>query len=314
MARKVRDITGLVVGKLTVKYIYKQSAGSGNHTLWFCECECGGSIVKPLSDLVRTKFSNCGCDKTKPAARKDHTGVRYGKVVGVCATEQVVNSQVVWKWLCDCGTEFESVAGGYVHKNYSPGCADCAKESVAASTRKRATTHGMSKTKEHKSWCHIKERCYNPNNQDYYNYGAKGVTLFDGWKDDFVAFYEHIGEMPKDGKRYTCDRLDNNKGYEPGNVRWATDHQQARNKKLMGNNSSGVTGVSWEDKLHPDKTTSTLYAIAQWHNLPGKACKKSYSVKKYGEELAFFLACEKRELEIMKLNLLGAGYSENHGL
>ena len=91
--RKSRDITGLRVGMLVARYIYK-GQGSGKPTLWFCECDCGGSILKPLSDLVRTKFSSCGCTRISPT-RKDHTGVRYGKVVGVSATDKVKNSQVV---------------------------------------------------------------------------------------------------------------------------------------------------------------------------------------------------------------------------
>ena len=137
--------------------------------------------------------------------------------------------------------------------------------------------------------------------------------MFEDWQHSFEMFFEHIGYMPKDGNKYSCDRIDNNKGYVPGNGRWATDAQQARNKGKMKNNTSGVTGVHWEDKVHPNGINSTRYAVAQWHDQNGKICKKSYSVKKYGEELAFFLACEKRDLEIRRLTLQGASYTENHG-
>ena len=307
--RKSRDITGLRVGMLVARYIYK-GQGSGKPTLWFCECDCGGSILKPLSDLVRTKFSSCGCTRIGPT-RKDHTGVKYGKAVGVSATDKTKNSQVVWKWKCDCGAEFEAVAGNFVYKN-NGSCPTCAKENSKEATRKRATTHGLSGTKEYRAWRCIKERCYNPNSQDFPDYGGRGIRMFEGWMEDFLSFYNHIGPCPTDGK-FSIDRIDVNGNYEPGNVRWATDAQQARNKGKMKNNTSGVTGVHWEDKVHPNGINSTRYAVAQWHDQNGKICKKSYSVKKYGEELAFFLACEKRDLEIMRLNLQGASYAENHG-
>ena len=113
--------------------------------------------------------------------------------------------------------------------------------------------------------------------------------------------------MPKDGNKYSCDRIDNNKGYVPGNVRWATCAQQSKNKTKYANNTTGVTGVTLDEK-----SPGSFYYAAQWHDQNGKICKKSYSVKKYGEELAFFLACEKRDLEIMRLNLQGASYTENH--
>ena len=59
---------------------------------------------------------------------RDHTGVRYGRAVGIRPTGETRFSQRVWLWKCDCGTEFESVAGNYVYANYSPGCPVCAKK------------------------------------------------------------------------------------------------------------------------------------------------------------------------------------------
>ena len=171
----------------------------------------------------------------------------------------------------------------------------------------------MSKSKEYSSWYNIKERCLNPNAISYQNYGGAGVEMFSGWQDSFELFFEHIGRMPDDGCYYSCDRIDNDKGYAPGNVRWATRSQQNKNKTKYSNNTSGVTGVTWWDKIHPDGKKSTRYAVACWNNLAGNVQRKYYSVKKYGEELAFFLACEKRDLEIMRLNLQGASYTENHG-
>lgn len=107
--------------------------------------------------------------------------------------------------------------------------------------------------------------------------------------------------------------LVNNIGYFPYNLRWATDHQQARNKAHQVNNTSGVMGVLWEDKKWPNNKDSTLYAKAQWIDLEGKCKRKHFSAKLYGEELAFFMACEYREQQINLLNLQGAGYTEGHG-
>lgn len=65
-------------------------------------------------------------------------------------------------------------------------------------------------------------------------YGARGIDVCDEWKNSFIAFYEHIG--PRPSKEYSVDRIDNSRGYEPGNVRWATRSMQiinqSRRKKI----------------------------------------------------------------------------------
>jgi len=115
-----------------------------------------------------------------------------------------------------------------------------------------------------------------------------------------------MGKKPAKGS--SIDRIDNTKGYVPGNCRWASQQEQARNKLgLQRNNTSGVKGVSWDEK-----SKGCIYATAQWKDLDGVPCSKSFSVKTHGEELAFFLACEYRAHQIDLLNLQGAGYSEQH--
>ena len=178
----------------------------------------------------------------------DHAGVRYGRIVGIRPTDKSRNEQIVWLWKCDCGTEFEAVAGNYVHRGWSSGCRACAKASKAKATGDRARVHGMRNTPEYKSWRKIKERCHCPSNKDYPSYGAIGITMCDEWLNDFQCFFDHIGPKPKDGQRWTVDRIDNDKGYEPGNVRWATDKGQARNKKKLMRNKTGYTGVHIDEK------------------------------------------------------------------
>lgn len=166
-------------------------------------------------------------------------------------------------------------------------------------------THGLSKTKEYRAWTDAKRRCYNPEHSEYCRYGAIGITMSDEFVDNPVAFVEYMGKAPKG---YSLDRIDPNKGYERGNLRWTDDATQTRNQKKQQNNTSGHTGVTRHYNIK-----GTEYWMARWHRLDGKVGTKTYTISKYGEELAFFLACEKRDLEIMKLNLLGANYSEHHG-
>lgn len=242
----------------------------------------------------------------------DHTGVRYGKIVGVSQTNKKKGSQIVWQWRCDCGEVFESVAGNFVHRN-TGSCGKCSLINKRAASKVSNTTHGMTKTKEYKSWIKIRERCLHENCEGYANYGGAGITIFEEWEKSFLAFLSHIGKMPSDGKRYTCDRIDNNKGYIPGNVRWATGAQQARNRGSFSNNTSGHTGVSVCNKIHPNGVSSTVYAVAQWRDMEGKPQRKGFSFKKYGEELALLCAIEARDQAIRLLNQQGAGYSPNHG-
>jgi len=88
---------------------------------------------------------------------------------------------------------------------------------------------GPSRTKEYRVWAHIKDRCYRPNDKSYHNYGGRGIGMNAEWRASYTAFLEGVGRAPS--PKHSLDRIDNDKGYEPGNVRWATQEQQLRNTR-----------------------------------------------------------------------------------
>lgn len=95
-------------------------------------------------------------------------------------------------------------------------------------------------------WASIKARCNNPENKSYHNYGGRGIEVCGEWLNDFDAFYAHIGDKPS--SRHSIDRIDNDRGYEPGNVRWADWSTQLYNRRKHRRNTSGYKGVSWRKK------------------------------------------------------------------
>lgn len=88
--------------------------------------------------------------------------------------------------------------------------------------------HGMRYSPEYQSWLNMKARCHNKNHPRYPEWGGKGISVCKEWRSDFLAFYREIGPRPGDG--YSVDRIDGSKGYEPGNVRWATATEQSENR------------------------------------------------------------------------------------
>lgn len=90
--------------------------------------------------------------------------------------------------------------------------------------------HGQSYDPEYRAWVSIKSRCLNPNVKSYQDYGARGVTICEEWKNDFSAFYRCVGARPT--AKHSIDRYPNNDGnYEPGNVRWADKLEQTANRR-----------------------------------------------------------------------------------
>jgi hypothetical protein len=305
---KLLDLTGQKFGRLTAM---RFKGREGTKTLWECVCECGNSYTTAANYLRTGDTKSCGCLMQSGVNKLDITGEVYGQLTAISNTgKQNANGCYIWNFKCSCGELLEREIGNLRHRRESAKCDVC--NSIATSGR--MATHRTPKgDKVYTSWRKIKERCFNPNDKSYKDYGAVGITLCDEWREDFTAFRDHIGQPPKDGKRYSVDRIDNNIGYFPNNVRWATDELQARNKTLTKSNITGIVGVYWDDKKWPNSENSTLYAIARWNELDGRPMKKSFSAKKYGEELAFFMACEYREQQINLLNLQGAGYTEGHG-
>lgn len=85
----------------------------------------------------------------------------------------------------------------------------------------------MSYTCEYRIYKSIVQRCTNPKLPYWKNYGGRGIRIYEPWRKSFQAFFEYVG--PRPSKHHSLDRIDNDRGYEPGNVRWATRMQQARN-------------------------------------------------------------------------------------
>lgn len=155
------------------------------------------------------------------------------------------------RWLCRCACGVEKTVGEAhlaMGKTLSCGC-------LAIDLRRaRATKHGhtsfRSWSPEYVIWTGIVARCTNPRDRGFKNYGGRGIGICPAWRESFAQFVADVGRRPS--AAHSIDRIDNGRGYEPGNIRWATRLEQAGNKrnvKLIERNGRRQCAAAWAREL-----------------------------------------------------------------
>lgn len=147
-----------------------------------------------------------------------------GRKFGMLRVLQKVNKKTpagnkgnYYRCSCDCGSRITVERRRLLHKQMPKLHCGCENQGLPTKYKK-----------EYHAWWDCIQRCYNTEHHGYSRYGEKGVRVCDAWKESFEAFFRDLGPRPKG---HSLDRVDPEGNYEPGNVRWADDKTQARNKR-----------------------------------------------------------------------------------
>ena len=179
----------------------------------------------------------------------DLTGMRYGRLVAVEQRGFDNHGRAVWLWRCDCGTEKELQA--YVVRNgHAKSCGCLLKDN------KTGLIHGGYGTRLYKTWSTMKARCNNKNMPEHRWYGARGISVCEGW-NDFSTFREWaLANGYADN--LTIERIDVNGNYEPDNCTWILLEEQGRNKtNTVYFKINGITKplMDWADEYGVPRST-----------------------------------------------------------
>jgi hypothetical protein len=192
--------------------------------MWLCCCECGTYKGIAKSSVTRGSAKSCGCYKASLSRKRMHdiTGIRFGNLT-VIKYDKSIDGKTYWLCKCVCGNVKSIKANSLKSMKRA-----MSRGQISCGCMSRGFKHGFSSMPEYRSWSGMVERCRNKN-QKYY--GADGIEVYPPWSDPisgFKSFLDYIGNRPS--KSHSIDRIDSRRGYFPGNVRWATSYEQARNK------------------------------------------------------------------------------------
>lgn len=183
--------------------------------------------------------------------KHDLTGQRFGRIVVLSRAES--KDRPRWNCVCDCGKEIvlptEQLLGG------TKSCGCYRREWASTIEVKHGGCRRENRERLYSVWNMMKQRCNDPNNCHYKDYGGRGIFVCEEWSKSYEAFRDWAmangyDPLAKHGK-CTIDRIDNDKGYEPDNCRWVSTEEQARNKRtnrLISFNGETKTISEWGEE------------------------------------------------------------------
>ena len=153
---------------------------------------------------------------------------------------------------CDCGNIIWRLKDN-LYGSTTPSCGCAIKDVVGLSSRYKKgdnVIHGLTNSSEYTAWQKMISRCEDKTQHGYERYGGRGITIFKPWRDNFFEFYKYVG--PKPSPKHSIGRIDYDKNYEPGNVRWETLKQQGISKctnRLLEYKGVEMPLIYWIDTL-----------------------------------------------------------------
>lgn len=184
----------------------------------------------------------------------EHPGNVYNGWTAVSFSHKGQNGETFWTYRCLCGTE-RPVNCTRVQNSRSNNCGCGRKQTLSGIF----SSHKMCDHPMYTTWYGMKTRCTNPNHKNWDIYGGKGVKYCDRW-ESFENFLEDMRATWEPG--LTLDRIDGNGDYEPGNCRWASQKEQANNRRSNVNIAcpDGVTRTITKAAEHYGMAPGTLAA------------------------------------------------------
>lgn len=187
--------------------------------------------------------------------------LKEGDGVGMCIFIEYTGKNhkraLTAKLKCFCGNTFNAAL--WEVAKYPTRCCGCLKGNRGEKNGRfiHGDLVGGNGSTEYHCWNGMKDRCYNPENKSYYNYGQRGIIVCDRWlgKYGFVNFLNDLGRKPSND--LSIERINNNGNYEPCNCKWGTDEEQSVNKRsniFLQYNGERKTISQWAEEIGVTKS------------------------------------------------------------
>ena len=259
------ELIGKKFNKLTcMEYSHKEK---GVGYFYKFKCDCGNEKIYNISRVKNGYIKSCGClqrENTRKAMFQDLTGTTFNYLTVIEYVGQK-NRRTMWKCKCECGNIIEVDAASL--KSGNTKACGCHQKDGWLNNK----THGMSRTRIYRIWQGMRSRCYYENNKYFVNYGGRGITVCDEWKEHFEPFYEWAMSNGY-SDNLTLDRIDNDKGYSPSNCQWATRTVQMNNTRMN-------RFLEYKGEIHTVSEWSRILNIP-YYILDGRLNNYGWSVEK----------------------------------